>query len=145
MTSKQTSSTDGARPDGTPRPARLTAAAAVTGAQGAVLAALGGYQLVMTLVGTPDSLRQALTGALTLLLLAALPLAAARGLWLLRRWSRGPAMITQLMAVPVAWTLIGSGGALVAAGIALAVSAAAVLVLVVNPGVTEALGTGPRE
>ncbi len=49
------------------------------------------------------------------------------------------------MALPVAWTLVNGGGALIAAGVGLAVAALVVLVLLVNPTATEALGIGPRE
>ncbi|MCC3774355.1 hypothetical protein [Streptomyces sp. UNOB3_S3] len=128
-----------------PRPARLTAAAGLVALQGLALAVSGIYLLVMGLLGKPDSPQQAETGGLTVLALAALPLLAARGLWLLRRWSRGPAMITQIMALPVAWTLYNGGGALIAGAVALALTAVATLVLLVNPTATEALGIGPRE
>ncbi len=128
-----------------PRPARLTAAAALTALEGLALAASGVYLLIMGLLGRPDSPQQAEMGGLTVLALAALPLIAARGLWLRRRWSRGPAMITQIMALPVAWTLFNGGGALVAAAVAIALVAVATLVLLVNPTATEALGIGPRE
>ncbi|MET8680596.1 hypothetical protein ABZW18_24180 [Streptomyces sp. NPDC004647] len=144
MSSKQTQAPDDDSPAG-PRPARLTVAAALAGAEGVVLAAFGAYLLVMGLVGDPDSPRQAEMGGLTLLALAALPLAAARGLLLRRRWSRGPALIIQIMAVPVAWTLIGTGGAVIVAGVALALVALAVLALLVNPTATEALGIAPRD
>ncbi|MFE7115703.1 hypothetical protein ACFU99_09805, partial [Streptomyces sp. NPDC057654] len=103
------------------------------------------YMLVMGLVGDPDSPMQAETGGVTVLVLAALPLTAARGLLLRRRWSRGPAMITQLLSLPVAWTLISNGGALIAVGAVLAAVAVVVLALLVNPTATEALGIGPRD
>ncbi|MFI9205091.1 hypothetical protein [Streptomyces sp. NPDC053048] len=128
-----------------PRPARLTAAAVLAGLEGVALAACGVYLLVMGLLGKPDSPQQAETGGLTVIALAVLPLVAARGLWLRRRWSRGPAMITQIMALPVAWTLFNGGGALIAAAVALALAAVVTLVLLVNPTATEALGIGPRE
>jgi hypothetical protein len=128
-----------------PRPARLTAAAVLCALEGLALFAGGAYMLVMGLLGKPDSPQQAETGGLTVLALAALPLVAARGLWLRRRWSRGPAMITQIMALPVAWTLISAGGALIAAGAVLAGVAVGGLVLLVNPTATDALGIGPRE
>ncbi|PSJ27885.1 hypothetical protein B7P34_15150 [Streptosporangium nondiastaticum] len=128
-----------------PRPARLTAAAALTGLEGLALAAAGVYLLVMGLLGKPDSPQQAETGGITVLALAVLPLAAARGLWLRRRWSRGPAMATQIMALPVAWTLYVAGGAMIAAAVALFAVAVGTLVLLVNPTATEALGIGPRE
>ena len=98
-------------------PGRLTAAAALTALEGLALAGLGVYMLFVGIAGDPDTPQQAETGGLTLLALAALPLIAARGLLLRRRWSRGPALITQLMALPVAWTLLQRGGALIAAGI----------------------------
>ncbi|MEU1373278.1 hypothetical protein ABZ442_06405 [Streptomyces triculaminicus] len=124
----------------------MTAAAVLTGLQGLALAASGIYLLVMGLLGTPDSPQQAETGGLTVLALAALPLLAARGLWQLRRWSRGPAMITQIMALPVAWTLLNAGGALmITAAVALTLVVVVTLALVVNPTATEALGIGPRE
>ncbi|NUP37642.1 MAG: hypothetical protein HOY76_11665, partial [Streptomyces sp.] len=105
----------------------------------------GVYVLVMGLTGDPDSPQQAEMLGVTVLALAVLPLAAARGLWQRRRWSRGPAMITQLMALPVAWTLVQNGGGLIAVGVATAVAAFAVLALLINPTATEALGIGPRD
>ncbi|WP_405790540.1 hypothetical protein [Streptomyces sp. NBC_00029] len=126
-------------------PGRLTAAAALTALEGLALAGLGVYMLFVGIAGDPDSPQQAETGGITLLALAALPLVAARGLRLGRRWSRGPALITQLMALPVAWTLYSAGGAMIAAAVALAVAAVAVVALLVNPTATEALGIGPGE
>ncbi|WP_275557567.1 hypothetical protein [Streptomyces sp. 5-6(2022)] len=128
-----------------PRPARLTVAAVLAAAEGVVLLGFGVYVLIMGLTGNPESPQQAEMLGVTVLALALLPLLAARGLWLRRRWSRGPAMITQLMALPVAWTLLQNGGALIAAGAATAVAALAVLALLINPTATEALGIGPRD
>ncbi|MFD7031825.1 hypothetical protein [Streptomyces sp. PvR034] len=126
-------------------PGRLTAAAALTALEGLALAGLGVYMLFVGIAGNPDSPQQAETGGITLLALAALPLIAARGLRLGRRWSRGPALITQLMALPVAWTLFNTGGAMMAAGIALVLTAVAVVALLVHPATTQALGIGPRD
>ncbi|MEH6376162.1 hypothetical protein V7793_17810 [Streptomyces sp. KLMMK] len=123
----------------------MTAAAVLTGLEGVALAAAGISMLAMGLLGKPDSPQQAETGGLTVLALAVLPLVAARGLWLRRRWSRGPAMITQIMALPVAWTLYVAGGAMIAAAVALVLVALGALALLVNPTATEALGIGPRE
>ena len=61
------------------------------------------------------------------MLLAVVPLAAGHGLWRLRSWSRGPAVITQLLMLPVAGTLATSGGAWPAAALGLGGSALAVL------------------
>ncbi|MGG8408046.1 hypothetical protein ACM614_16245 [Streptomyces sp. 12297] len=140
MSTKQPPATP-AVPSG-PAPVRLTAAAALTALEGLALAGLGISMLVMGLLGDPDSPQQAETGGVTMLVLAALPLVAARGLWMRRRWSRGPAMITQLMALPVAWTLYSAGGALIAGAVALAVSALTVLTLLLHPATTEALAIG---
>ncbi|WP_240134895.1 hypothetical protein [Streptomyces sp. MUM 178J] len=123
-----------------PRPARLTAAAAVSGVEGLALAGGGGYMLVEALLGQPDGRTQALMGGLTLIVLALIPLAAARGLLRMRSWSRGPAIITHLMALIPAWTLLRASGALIPLGIALAAVAVTGLVLLVNPTATQALG-----
>ncbi|GAA1177839.1 hypothetical protein GCM10009654_38890 [Streptomyces hebeiensis] len=127
-------------PEPAPRPGRLTAAAAVCGLEALALVVGGVYLLVMGLLGRPDSPQQAETGGVTLIVLGAFPLFAARGLLLRRGWSRGPALITQIMALPVAYTLLTSEGAFVPAGIALAVVAVSGLVLILNPETTEALG-----
>ncbi|MGW7191720.1 hypothetical protein ACWGIP_21600, partial [Streptomyces sp. NPDC054838] len=84
-----------AAPGGKPAalPGRLTVAAVFCALQGLALAGLGGYLLYAGAAGHVDSAQQAETGGLTLLALAALPLIAARGLRLGRRWSRGPAPV----------------------------------------------------
>ncbi|MDJ0462166.1 hypothetical protein [Streptomyces sp. H27-C3] len=130
-----------------PRPARLTAAAALAALEGLALLVGGAYMLVMGLLGSPDKPEQAEMGGVTLIALAVLPLVAARGLLKCRAWSRGPALITQLMALPVAWTLLRSEGSLlIPAGIALAAVAVTALVLLINPQTTRALGIrGPRD
>ncbi|WP_030207185.1 hypothetical protein [Streptomyces sp. NRRL S-87] len=124
-----------------PVPARLTAAAALTALEGLALAGLGVWMLLAGVLGHVDSVQQAETGGVTLIALAALPLAAARGLRLRRKWSRGPAMITQVMALPVAWTLYQTGGAMIAAAAALAAAAGTVAWLLVHPETTLALTT----
>ncbi|MER5770496.1 hypothetical protein [Streptomyces sp. NPDC001985] len=128
--------------DPTPRPARLTAAAAVSALEGLALAVYGVYLLVMGVLGSPDSPTQAEMGGVTLIALGAIPLAAARGLLLRRSWSRGPALITHLMALIPAWTLLRTEGALIPLGILIAAVAVAGLALIVNPATTRALGIG---
>ena len=85
-----------------------------------------------------------MTGGLTLIVLALLPLLAARGLLLRRSWSRGPALITQLMALPVAWTLLQADGALIPAGIVARRGRGDRAGAAGQPATTEALGIGPR-
>ncbi|WP_149184344.1 hypothetical protein [Streptomyces sp. TRM49041] len=124
------------------RPTRVTAAAAVAGLEALALFAGGLYVLVSTLTGTPDGVTQALMGAATLIALGLIPLLAARGLLRLRSWSRGPAAITHIMALPVAWTLLNAEAAAIPVGIALAAAAVTGLVLLVHPTTTRALGIG---
>lgn len=123
-----------------PRPARLTAAAALAGLEALALIGGGVWMLVLGLTGSPDDRQQAVTGGITLIVLALLPLLAARGLLLRRSWSRGPAVITQIMALPVAYNLLQADSIAIPGGIALAVVAVAALVLLVNPATTRALG-----
>lgn len=123
-----------------PRPGRLTAAAALAALEGAALVAGGVCILVLGLTGDSGSRQQGVTGGVTLIVLALLPLLAARGLLLRRSWSRGPALITQILALPVAYTLLQADSVAIPAGIALAVVAVAALVLLVNPATTRALG-----
>ncbi|CAM5359635.1 hypothetical protein SGLAM104S_00120 [Streptomyces glaucescens] len=77
---------------------------------------------------------------MTLIVLALLPLLAARGLLARRSWSRGPAIITQIMAAAVAYNLLQADSMSIPAGIALAVVAVAALVLLINAETTRALG-----
>ncbi|MDI1453553.1 hypothetical protein NHG22_06950 [Streptomyces sp. ATE26] len=142
MSSQQNRTPDTAEaPVGTePRPRRLTYAAALTALEGAALVIGGVWILVLGLTGAPDDRRQAVTGGITLLVLALLPSLAARGLLLRRGWSRGPAVITQLMALPVAYNLLRADSMAIPGGIALAVVAIAALVLLVSPATTRALG-----
>lgn len=126
-----------------PRPPRVTVAAILTAIEGLVIAVLGGYELLLGIVGEPDSTRQAVFGGLTVLALGALPLAAAHGLWRQRRWSRGPSMITQILALPVAVAMASTGGVMLPLGLAVGAVAMAALVCVLSPSTAEALGVGP--
>jgi hypothetical protein len=123
-----------------PRPARLTAAAALCALEGCALAAGGVWMLVLGAAGDSGDRQQAITGGITLLVLALLPILAARGLLMRRGWSRGPAVITQIMALPVAYSMLQADSVAIPAGIVLAVVAVAALVLLVNSATTRALG-----
>ncbi|WP_030421688.1 hypothetical protein [Streptomyces sp. NRRL F-5065] len=128
------------------RPGRLTAAAALAALEGLALVVGGAWMLVGGLVGHPDDRTSALTGGVTLIVLALLPLLAARGLLARRGWSRGPAVITQIMALPVAYSLLQADSVAIPAGIALAVVSVTALVLLLNPATTKALGIrGPGD
>ncbi len=141
VSSEQTPLAPETAPDATgPRPRRLTYAAALAALEGLALLVGGVWILVLGITGDPDDRGQAVTGGLTLMVLALLPLLAARGLLGLRGWSRGPAVITQIMALPVAYNLLQADSMAIPAGIALAVVAVAALVLLVNAETTRALG-----
>ncbi|MER5480453.1 hypothetical protein ABT026_26290 [Streptomyces sp. NPDC002734] len=125
-----------------PRPGRLTAAAAISGLEGLALLA-GGIAMIALGAGDGD-VRSGVTGGLTLLVLALLPLTAARGLLARRSWSRGPAVITQLLALPVAYSLLQADSVAIWAGILLGAAAVVGLVLLVHPATAQALGVrGP--
>ncbi|MBW1603032.1 hypothetical protein JJV70_13125 [Streptomyces sp. JJ66] len=128
------------------RPTRVGVAAGLVAAEGVTVAGFGVSMLVLTVTGSPDGLTQALTGAVTVLVLALLPLITARGLWRLRRWSRGPAIFTQLLALPVGWQMASGTGAWVPGGLAVAAVAIAVLVCLFHAKAAAALGvaTGRR-
>ncbi|MFJ6063546.1 hypothetical protein ACIQHU_10975 [Streptomyces tendae] len=123
-----------------PRPGRLTAAAALAAVEGLALVVGGAWMLVEGLTGHPDDRTSAVTGGVTLIVLALLPLLAARGLVGRKGWSRGPAVITQIMALPVAYNMVRADSLAVPAGIVLGVVAVTALVLLVNPTTTQALG-----
>lgn len=67
-------------------------------------------------------------------------LAVARGVFRGRRWSRGPAVATQLILLPIAWSF--RGGVTTWVSVALAVLAIAVLIGVLHPRST-AIFVGP--
>jgi hypothetical protein len=125
-----------AEPQGPP-PLRLTLAAAVAGLEGLAVAAWG---VTMFFTGGDKGV----LAGLLVLALAALPLGAAFGLRRARSWSRGPALIMQLLCLPIAWTMLKSDGAVVPAGAALGLLALAGLVLLVHPATTDALGISRR-
>ncbi|MEU9476965.1 hypothetical protein [Streptomyces sp. NPDC048191] len=140
MSSEQNPAQDTAEAAAGPRPRRLTYAAVLAAVEGLALVAGGLWVLVLGIAGDPDDRQQAVTLGITLAVLALLPLLAARGLLLRRSWSRGPAVITQVMALPIAYNLLQADSMAIPAGIALAVVAVAALVLLVNGETTRALG-----
>lgn len=77
-------------------------------------------------------------GGTILLLAYALGLGVvARGLLLLRRWSRGPAVATQVLQLPVAYSFLG--GATTWIGVLLGALSLTVIVCLVLPASTRAL------
>ncbi|MHB9859165.1 hypothetical protein [Streptomyces sp. YIM S03343] len=140
MTSEQESAPATAQSPTGPRPARLTYAAALAALEGLALVIGGLWITVRGITGDPDDQAQAVTGGITLIVLALLPLLAARGLLARRSWSRGPVLVIQILALPLAYQLLQADSAAIPAGIALAVVAVTALVLLIHPATTEALG-----
>lgn len=119
-------------------------AAVLVGLEGLALAGLGLQTLVMLLAGQePDSVTQAVTTAVTLIVVGLLPLGTARGLWVLSKWSRGPAIFLQLLALPVGWQMANSGGAFFVAGLSAAAVAIATLVCLFHPKAHAVLRSEP--
>jgi uncharacterized membrane protein (DUF2068 family) len=85
--------------------------------------ALGQVRMSRAVVGVGVAILMASFGLLLLLV--------ARGVFLGRRWSRGPAVVAQLILLPIAWSF--RGGATTWISVTLAVLAIAVLVGVLHP------------
>jgi hypothetical protein len=115
------------------RPLTLVAAAILVAiealiAVGYAATEIGQIRMSRAVVGIGVAVLMACFGLLLLLV--------ARGVYLGRRWSRGPAVATQLILLPIAWSF--RGGATTWVSIALAVLAIAVLVGVLHPRSTAA-------
>lgn len=93
---------------------------------------VGQIRMSRAAVGVGVAILMAAFGGLLLLV--------ARGVFLGRRWSRGPAVATQLILLPIAWSF--RGGVTTWVSVALAVLAIAVLVGVLHPRST-AVFVGP--
>ncbi|WP_431036701.1 hypothetical protein ACQYWQ_21450 [Streptomyces sp. P6-2-1] len=122
-----------------PRPRRLFLATLICALEALALVVGGLYVLIRGLAGSGD-LGDTATVGIMLVVLGAIPGIAARGLWRLRRWSRGPAVIMQLMGLPVAWTLLKTDSLFIPGGIVLAAASIAGLVCLLNRETTETLG-----
>jgi hypothetical protein len=119
------------------RPVSLAVAALVTAAEGLVALVLGGYVAVQTVVGEPSDLVTSIVVAAFGLMVGAGLLWVAWGLFTAQRWGRSPAVLAQILAIPVSITLIQSdrllwGIPLIAAAI---ITAGALLA----PSTTQAL------
>lgn len=84
---------------------------------------VGQIRMSRVVVGLGVTILMASFGLLLLLV--------ARGVFLGRRWSRGPAVATQLILLPLAWSFVG--GRTTSVAVVLAVLAIAVLVGVLHP------------
>jgi hypothetical protein len=119
------------------RPTPLVVLAALVAAQGVGLAGLAVFFVVELVVSTPLSVPRAVMAALLTLVAGLGLLAVARGLHRRRRWARAPALVTQLLALPVGAGLVQGGRWYV--GVPLIGWALGVLILLFAPAVSDAL------
>jgi hypothetical protein len=124
-------------PPATVRPSALVVLVALVAGQGIGLVCLAAFFLVELLVASPTSAARAVMAALLTFLAGLGLLAVARGLRRARRWARAPALVTQLLALPVAVGLVQGGRWYV--GLPLILWALGVLALLFTPAVGEVL------
>jgi len=88
----------------TPRP--LLAAAGILALEALAIGGLGLYLILGGFLGSPKNAGRAEVGGIIVVLTAAALLLVARGLFQGRRWSRAPAVVTQIFCVLFAWSLL---------------------------------------
>ncbi|MEV8375799.1 hypothetical protein AB0P21_23890 [Kribbella sp. NPDC056861] len=125
-------------PPSAPRPLKL--AAAVVAGEGLVLAVLG---IAEAITIHSDRLLLGVTTAGFLFLYGAGLLFAARGLYRLSTWSRGPAVFAQLIQLFMAYSFWGGSTKFVS--VILAVAAVTVLVALFRKESMEALADDPTK
>jgi divalent metal cation (Fe/Co/Zn/Cd) transporter len=125
------------------RPVPVTAAAALEAVEGLAALGFGAFVAWETITGTPNDPATAWGVAGMALLGGICMLAVARGLIRAERWSRAPAVLTQLFALPVAWSLLQSDQLLYA--LPLGAVALVTLVLVLSGPVTNWLLDAEQE
>ena len=120
------------QPSASAAPPPLTVAASLVAVQGLVLVGLGVLE-----VADVDTGRRAMgiSTALFFALYGVLLIVAARALWRRTSWARGPALITQLILLGIAWNVRDH----LAAAVGIAVVALVAIAGVVHPDSIEAL------
>ncbi|WP_460768261.1 hypothetical protein [Mariniluteicoccus flavus] len=124
-------------PDRGSAPPPVRVAAAILALLALVSAALGVFEAFQV---RPDRAVVGIGSAILMVAYAVALVLIARGLWRTRAWSRGPAVATQLIHLPVAYSFLG--GATVWIGVTLGVLALIVIGCLVSPAATRAL-VGP--
>jgi predicted alternative tryptophan synthase beta-subunit len=115
----------------------LITAAAVEALEGVVVLALGVFVGADAVTGRPHDMASAIALAFMAVLAGVCLLLVGRGLWQVRRWSRAPALLTQIFAIIAAISMVQSRRqALGAIVIVIAVIGAAALL---SPPSTRAL------
>ncbi|GAB1821921.1 hypothetical protein [Herbidospora sp. RD11066] len=119
------------------RPFTIAVAAVVVAIEGLAALALGGWVAYETLIGAAGDVMSSLVLAVFGLAVGAGLLWVAWGIVQLMRWSRGPAVVTQIFAVPVSISLIQAGQ--LGWGVPLIAGAGVILVTLLAPPSTQAL------
>lgn len=112
-------------------------AALIVAVQGLAILTLGFALLVSSVVGSPDSLAGAIFIGVLAVMGGAGLLLCAWGLRRRRRWSRSPALVWQLLMIPVGWYQVQGGMRWL--GVSLVAVSAVGAVLLVVPATTQAL------
>ena len=119
------------------RPRSLSVTAVLVAVQGAAFAVWGAVELIRAFTGHPYDKNTAVLLGVVVLILAAGVLAAALGLWRVRRWAQAPTYMVQFFSI-----IIGMGqiATLPAMMVPLIAVGAATLVCVSLPASRQALG-----
>ncbi|HEV7932391.1 MAG TPA: hypothetical protein VGP70_08775 [Actinomadura sp.] len=124
----------------TGRPLTLTVGAAIEAAEGVAALGFGLFVGWETIVGKPLDPASAIGVTVLALAGGGGMLLVARGLLQARRWSRSPAVLTQLFAVPISVSMIQSGQ--YAIGVPMIVLALTALVLLLSKPSNDVLVHG---
>jgi hypothetical protein len=119
------------------RPGALQIAAALVGVQGVVLLAWGVGELVRSIFGHPHDKGTAVLLGVVVLFYAIAVLAAARGLWLVRRWAQTPAFMVSFFALVVGFGQLHTLPALMVPLIGIGIGS---FVALASPSCRHALG-----
>jgi uncharacterized membrane protein (DUF2068 family) len=119
------------------QPSALQVVAGLLAAQGVLLVGIAVFYLVELVVATATDVTRALVSAALALLAGAGLLQVGRGLFRSRRWARSPALVTNLILLPVAVGLLQGGRWYL--GVPLLGVAAAVVVLLFSSSVNATL------
>ena len=101
-------------------------AAAILAVQALALVAFSVFYLVELIGGGSDSPARVLTSVVLILLFAAGLVLLARGILRAAPWARTPAVLWQVLLVPIAWGLFQSGRAVIG-GVVLVVAVAGIV------------------
>lgn len=116
-----------------PAPSAVRAAGAIVAVQGVAALLVAAVLVVRGIAGADQRVVNGLGTAVWFAVVGGVVLAAGRALMRGKRWSRGLAVFTQLLLLPVAWYL-AVGSHRPAFGIPAGVVALAALVLLLSPG-----------